>query len=230
MRSFYSILVSGILLGAATPGYSQGTGTSEHYIGVTGGGGIADNLFGGTNTLGSFSNTDSQRSQTGFVAVQYGLQNAFDFAGAPVTAEIEFSRGAPYTVVSASFPGLPTPGFFYTSNITISRVGTNIWREVGQMGTINVEVGGGLGFQITQFSTSDGVVAAAPAAYTTVYAKVGLRANKAINDRTNFTFVTEFIQSAPLTAPLDGGGSGVITHATRDVRVGVGVQIKIGQN
>lgn len=59
--------------------------------------------------------------------------------GTAFTGEFEALRGSQYKTVPASFPDLPSPfSFRYLYKFIVNRIGGNNWKDIGQIGGVEL--------------------------------------------------------------------------------------------
>lgn len=199
------------------------------YFGVGVGTAAQANDFGGFNTVGGFSNEDSQSSNGGLASLTLGLAGMFNLGSASIDAEIEAQRGAAHDTVSASFPGLPSPTFFYDSRIESRRLGVNLWAPISSGAAWTFQGGLGLGIQRTHLQSSDTVVGT-DSTDTAAYGMLGLRALHPIGNKGRLAIDLRYFKanetSHPLTEPPFSAGE--LTHAASGVQVMIGYQFDLG--
>ena len=167
--------------------------------------------FGGYNTQGDFSNEDQVVDSGSVVRLAVGASDVFTLAGRGVSAELEYAMFGDETVTSASFPGRPSPTFFYSTDVTAYSFGVMGWVDLYANDAMTLEGGGGLGAMYYDVSTTDGVVAGS-ADGTVAYGSLGLRAVFPVGDGFDFTAGLRVTQSAVVSIPLDAGVSGKLTY------------------
>lgn len=189
------------------------------------------NDFGGINTAGAHSNEDSQSSEGAVASLSFGARDALQIGGTPFSPELELQLSAEHDVVSASFPGLPTPTFFYNSSIRSQRLGANFWAPLGAGNTWSLEGGFGLGAQRTDLETNDTVVES-DSSDVTAFGMAGLRASRPTGGNGRLTFDLRYLfageTSHPLTSMVGGAPAGELTHRASGFQVGIGYQIDLG--
>lgn len=121
--------------------------------------------FGGTNTAGSFNNTDTQNFSANGAAIAIGFGTDVTVFGKTFQPELEYTRYGQGDVTSASFPGLPSPSFFYDTQIERTRLSANFWSTHEVNTDWNVQGGLGLGVMRTEASTNDTVVSGTETSY-----------------------------------------------------------------
>ena len=164
--------------------------------------------FGGFNTSGLFSNEDQVVDPGSAVRLSVGAADVFTLAGRSINVELDYAMSGGETVTSASFPGRPSPTFFYTSDVTSQSFGVMGWVDLYTNDTMTLEGGAGLGAMYYDVSTDDSVVAGS-ADGTVTYGSLGLRAVFPAGDGVDFTAGLRVIQSGDIDIPLTtiGGGT-----------------------
>jgi len=188
------------------------------------------NEFGGQNSVGGFSNTDTQSSGTlGFQAT-YGLRDAFHVGTLPVSAEFDLALFKSEDITSASFPGLPSPTFFYTSDVKTLRFGTSFWSPVHEGNGYRTEIGLGLGAVYRDVSTTDGV-AGGSGSDLTGYGQVGLRHVWEVSESGRMNIALNYVFTGKTSTALTNGGAsaGSLTQSSKGVELSVGYQILLGK-
>lgn len=202
----------------------------DPYVGfdVIGARAITD--FGGVNTAGPHSNRDEQGEYTGGVALKYGLQDQFKLGGMTITPEAELAWYNDYNEVSASFPGLPAPTFFYNTSIESGRVGVNLWTPFHVDNKWRAEAGFGFGAMYRDVSTNDTVVQGQKDEYVP-YGQLGFRFMRKLGDRSSLTLGTSYLFSDSTSVPLNSGGApaGTLEVETDHVEITFGYQLKLGK-
>ncbi len=204
----------------------------ETYVGFDAVGARSLVEFGGFNTAGGFSNNDNQGEYTAGVALKFGMQDQWTLSGTSITPEIDFAWYDDYNTVSASFPGLPAPVFFYGTSIEAGRLGVNVWTPFHNDGVWRAEAGAGLGVMYRDVSTSDTAVQGSKEDYVP-YGQLGLRFLRKMNDRGTLSLGTSYLFSESTTVPLTIGGGGApagnFKVETDHVEFRVGYQINFGR-
>lgn len=203
-------------------------GAAERYVTLSVIGGAQMNYFDGINTAGAFSNQDSQISHPVGGEISYGLLDAFTFAGRPATLQFDLNVMAPQTLVSASFPGIPSPTFFYTSQLTSARVGASVWQTLQSDAKAKTEFGFGAGAFYRSLSTADTVVTGdgngvAP------YGQVGVRRTWQISKTNSLVAAVTYTMSDNINILLTNGTNGNMTLRTGGVEASVGYRIMLGK-
>lgn len=162
-RSIGTAVALAVVFTAATV-QAQDSGGLSFTPYVEGGIGVSWTEFetGGFNTAGTFANvveTPDKSGVSGKLAI--GAADIITFGPASLRVEGEFSIMPSETFVTGSFPGAPTPTFFYrTQTAETYRGMANIWvdfRPLDDMPVI-LSVGGGIGGARLEAWTNDGVV------------------------------------------------------------------------
>ncbi|MCV2864610.1 outer membrane beta-barrel protein [Albidovulum sediminicola] len=223
------VALAALALGAAAAAPVNAEG-ARYYVGLGAAYQALSNDFGGFNTAGGFYNTDTQSSDTNAFSATLGMRDAFALGQTSFDVELEYSQGGSYDTVSASFPGLPNPTFFYRSTIESRRIGVNLWTQLSNApGNWDFDAGLGLGMVKTDLVSSDTVVPANSSDSTT-YGMFGLRASRALGANANLVLDTRYILSASTNHPLASGvvDAGNLTHSADGLQVGMGFQINFG--
>ncbi len=186
--------------------------------------------FGGQNTVGGFSNADTQASGTiGFQAT-YGLEDAFSIGVLPVSAEFDLAFLKSEKITSASFPGLPSPTFFYDSDVKTLRLGASFWSPFITGKGYKTELGVGLGVVYRDISTTDGVSSGANSD-TAGYGQIGVRHVWEVSKSSEMIIGLNYVYTGETNVPLSFGGSaaGNLTQRSDSVELSVGYRILLGK-
>jgi hypothetical protein len=186
--------------------------------------------FGGVNTAGGFSNDDSQGETFAGVSLKFGMRDQWTLGGASVTPEIDFAWYNNYDIVSASFPGLPAPTFFYDTAIDTGRLGVNLWTPFHDDGLWRAEAGAGLGVLYRDVSTNDTVVQGSESDYV-AYGQLGFRFLRKMNEHGTLSLGTSYIFSDSTTMSITDGGTpaGNFEIQTNHAEISVGYQISLSR-
>jgi len=179
--------------------------------------------FGGFNTAGGFSNFDKQNSSFAGGYVSLGRNDVVSIGKYAVSVEFDVSASST-DAVSASFPGLPSPTFFYTTDIESQRLGVNAWTSVISTELSSLELGAGVGAQRFDITTSDGVVSGA-GDDVVPYAMVGARVLTPLGSYGGLEAGARYYVSGEADIPLDNGASGNFTYQQRGFEFRLGWQI-----
>ncbi len=203
----------------------------EAYIGGQVLGAISYNDFGGINTLGRFGNNDSVNETLAGIALTFGLRDQLKLGNMAITPEIEAAWYQNYNITSASFPGRPTPMFFYRSKVKTGRLGLNLWTPFYADGLWRAEAGAGFGVLYRDFKTNDNVVGGSDDDFA-LYGKLGVRLLRQVGQRGKLTLGANYIASSRTNISLAGIGSGIpagnLSVKTNGPEISIGYQLSLG--
>ena len=226
MKSPLKIITATAAFLGATQAYS-----AERYMTFSFAVGKYSNDTGGFNTAGSFSNTDTQSSGAPTVGLKYGLRDNFSIGGLPISTEFDLSYSANETFTSASFPGLPTPTFFYDTEVETIRVGASFWAPVSIGGNYRTEIGLGLGAALRDIQTFDGVVGGNDSDVAP-YGSVGLRHSWDVSPSGRFSVSLNYLLIDDVNIALtNGGGSsaGNYSFGSKGLELSAGYTMLFGK-
>ena len=189
-------------------------------------GGLTNDELGGFNTAGAFSNADDRQNEHFGLSLSYGLRDAATIGGIRLTPELEFAWLDEYSTTTASFPGLPTPFFFYGTSIQTARLGGNVWWPFHESALWRTEIGMGAGLLYRDISTGDGVVAGSGDDFSG-YGQLGLRALRTVGPRGKLKIGVNYVRAGETDVDLDGGASGSYSVSTDSLELRLGYELKL---
>lgn len=218
-------------------GSGAGAGDRGLYFGLAFGASDQTNDFGGINTAGPHSNEDSQGSRGSIFDLTLGYTDLLSLGSVPITTEIEAQGGNAHHTVSASFPGLPNPEYFYHSTIRIQRGGVNLWAPLISDGAWTIAGGLGIGAQRTKLESVDYLfdgtdpVVETRTSDTTGYGMIGLRVLHALGANGRLAMDLRYYKAGETGHRLklieNGLDAGELTHSASGVQVLIGYQFDI---
>ncbi len=164
----------------------------------------------GINTVGEFDNNDEVDLNLLSGTFAIGKSDIFQLPGGSLRAEVEYTYIDGGDFESASFPGLPSPTFFYQTELDATHAAMlNAWYDfpVPSIDKLVLSAGGGLGVSMLSASTDDTVVTGSASATQFAY-MVGLEGNYHVTPRVAVGLGIRYSDYGSLDMPLDGGTSG----------------------
>lgn len=183
------------------------------YVSIGVGNDFTNFTMDGFNTAGGFDNDDDVDLNLLSGTFALGKSDIFQLPGGSLRAEIEYTYVDGSSFESASFPGLPSPTFFYQTEVDATHaVMLNAWYDypVPSHEKLVLSAGGGLGASILSASTDDTVVAGSASGTEFAY-MVGLEGNYHVTPRIAVGLGVRYSDYGTLDIPLDGGASGNLT-------------------
>jgi len=229
--SITNLITTFLAIGTLAIGTHSVTAQStDRYIGVDAIASAPSNSFSGFNTAGGFDNRDTQSAEYAGLSFTYGVRDALTWRGMAITPEVELAWFSDYNTVSASFPGLPNPSFFYRSNIQTGRLGVNFWSPFAAGTDWRTELGVGLGAVYREFSTDDNVVQGTSSGLTP-YGLLGVRYLKDIGEKGRLTVGVNVVTTgdSKLALSTGFGPAGDLSVKTTSPEIRIGYQFLLGK-